>query len=183
MTGFKYNGQLKGQQSPGTLDLIIANSATIKIGDAVKAVNGFITPATAGDKVLGIVMGISTKEGLPLDAKNVRSGRDYDGTYTRGGIGTGQYVATSDNVTDKKVKAVICIDKDATFVNDSAGVLSGAEMFKFFNLSNSQTVAAFVAGEVAGSFQLVGLDPDNDGDTSKGLFIIAESQIGSYVVS
>jgi len=51
---------------------------------------------------------------------------------------------------------------------------------QFFDLTDEDTINASSADDNKGQFQLVGLDPDNDGDASKGLFRIAESMLDPY---
>ena len=82
--------------------LVIAVSVTMKRGDIVKLINTGVDIADAvSDPVYGICEGIVTKDGVPL---NQALSADYDGTYT---ASTDTYVATSDNVTDKKVCALV----------------------------------------------------------------------------
>lgn len=181
MASFKYKGQLVGEQAPGTLSLIIANSATITVGGAVILTAGYVAPATAGVKVLGICIGITTNKGLPMD--NATSGKDYTGTWTSGGPGVGTFVAASNNATVSKVRAVVIIDTNATFVNVTAATIAVGTLGGFYNLTSATQIAAYAAGEVAGQFQLVGLDPDSDAVAAKGLFKIAESQLDPYMQS
>lgn len=177
MAGFKENTKLNNEQSSSALPLVIANSETIYVGGAVKISGGYVAAATAGAKVLGICVGIVDKNGLPLD--NVTSGVEYDGTWTSGGIGVGNYVAASDNQTDKQVKALVVTSKDVTWVNKSAAALTQAMVFGFFNLTSATQIATYV-GDVAGAFQLVELDPEGTGDSTIGSFRIAESQLDAY---
>lgn len=93
----------------GTVNVIahiISGSMTLEEGDAVKLVGGAgVEPADAvGDKIYGYVVGFQCKNGLPI-AKAV-SGTDYDGTYTASPDGD-TYVSASDNLTDKKVRALV----------------------------------------------------------------------------
>lgn len=172
---FRYKGQYTSEQAPATISLIIKDSATIKLGSVVKLDGGCANAAAAGNKVLGVVVGITTSKGIDLDSTKDSVG----GTWTEGGLGVGQYVAAADNSTVDKVKARIIVDKDATFVNDTVASLAQADMFKFYDLTSATQIGA-QAGNVAGQFQLVGLDPDKDADASKGLFKIAESVLDAY---
>jgi len=179
MKGFRYNGQLNGQNTPATLKYIIANSQTVTIGDAINLVGGYATVAGAGAKVMGIVVGIITQKGLGLEI--VTPGTDYDGTFTAGGAGVGTYVATSDNATDKKVMVEVIVDKDATFVNDADGDLVVADLGVFFDVvAASDQIDQSSKLTTDGQFQLVGFDPLGDADASVGLFKIAESQLDPY---
>jgi len=179
-SGFVPRGQVIGEQSPGAVSLIIANSATIYVGGAVTMSSGFVAAGTAGAKLIGICIGLVTDKGIPLDNATTD---DYDGTYTEGGFGVGNYAASSDNATDKKVRALVVIDKNAQYYNDAAGDLTTAMLFGFLNLSSATQLAAHASGEVAGQFQIVKLDPDADGDASKCLVKLAESQLDPYTQS
>ena len=176
-TGFVPRGQIIGEQSPGVVSLIIANSETIYVGGAVKMSSGFVAAGAAGNKLIGICVGIVTNKGINLDNATTD---DYDGTWTEGGFGTGNYVATSDNETDKKVRALVCIDKNTQYYNDTASTLTTAMLFDFLNLTSATQLAAHATGEVAGQFQIVKLDPDGDSDASKCLVKLAESQLDPY---
>lgn len=175
MAYFKEKGQFTKEQSQGLKAYVIKNSATVKSGMAVKATGGYLEPAGAGDKILGVIKGIVSRDGLAL---NVAHATAFDGAYTSGGDGVETYVATADNQTDKQVKALISLDPDTLWANDSSGDLTAANLFQFFDLlAGGLQVNAASASALSGSVQLVGLDPDGDGDASKGVFKIAESQL------
>lgn len=176
MAGFKYKGQVKGGlQSPGTMDLIIGNSETIYVGSAVELSSGYVGAAETGDKILGIVMGIVNKDGIDLDSCNSNT---YDGTWTPGVNGAANYAATSDNATDKQIKAVVCVDKDAIWEAACTG-LAAAQRFGFFDLTDSVNVTAYQGnGMNAGQLQLIDFD-----SSTLGYFKIAESALDAYTVS
>lgn len=176
MAGFVYKGQLKGGvQSPGTMNLIIANSATIYKGSAVMMSSGYVAAGTTGSKLIGICIGIVNKDGIDLDSANPNT---YDGTWTEGEAGVGNYAAASDNVTDKQVKAVVVVDKDALWEATTTG-LAAAQLFGYFNITDSITVQAHVGGgQNAGQLQLVGFE-----SSTVGTFKIAESTLDAYTQS
>lgn len=178
MAGFEYRGQLSGAQDPVTLDMVIGNSQTIKVGDAVKLVafasGGGVCRATATEEVLGICVGIVDKNGIDLDNTSTDN---YDGTWTSS---SKTYVSSADNKTDKLVKAKVVIDKEALWYNDSAGDLAAADEYKFFDVADQDQIADQNGADNAGAFILVKRDPDNDGDASKGLFKIAEHEWDAY---
>jgi len=177
MAYFQYRGQLTGGDVPAKVTLPILGSQTITVGGAVKITGGYVAAGTAGTKMLGICVGLVDKNGIDL----ANTKQALDGTYTPGAIGTEAYAAASDNVTDQMIKAVVIIDKDAVFMNDTADTsIDPANMYGFYNLTSATQLADFTAGQVAGQMQLVGLDPDGDADASKGLFRIAESVLDAY---
>lgn len=178
MAGFEYRGQLSGAQDPVTLPVLIGNSQTIKVGDAVKLVAfasaGGAMRATAGEEVLGICVGIVDRYGIDLDNT---SSSNYDGTWTSS---TKTYAASADNMTDKLVKALVVVDTEALWYNDSAGDLAAADEYKFFDLTDQDQIADQNGADNAGAFILIKRDPDGDGDASKGIFKIAESELDAY---
>ena len=178
MAGFEYRGQLSGAQDPVTLPVIIGNSQTVKVGDAVKLVafasGGGACRATAGEEVLGICVGIVDKNGIDLDNT---SSDNYDGTWTSS---SKTYVASADNTTDKTVKALVVVDKEALWYNDSAGTLAVADEYKFFDVTDQDQIADQDGANNAGAFILIKRDPDGDGDASKGIFKIAEHEFDAY---
>jgi len=176
MAGFYYYGHLLGADNPATVDILIEDSATITLGDAVDInTNGGCQPADAGDKVYGIVVGLVGKDGTPLST--VPTG-DYDGTYSghAGIVGSETYVAAADNLATEKIKAKVIADPFALFMNDAAGDMTYADDYQFFDLTDEDQIADQDGHATAGAFQLVKRDPDDDGDDSKGLFRIAEWQ-------
>lgn len=178
MAGFEYRGQLNGADNPITLTVPIGTSKTIKVGDAVKldafSDGGGIERATSGEEILGICVGIVDKNGIDLDNT---SADNYDGTWTSS---TKTYVAASDNMTDKLVSGLVVVDKNAIWYNDTAGSLAAADILKFFDLTDQDQVADQNGDNDAGALILIKRDPDGDGDASKGLFIIAESELDAY---
>ena len=178
MAGFEYRGQLNGAENPVTIDVVIDNSVTVKVGDAVKleafASGGGAIRATAGEEVLGICVGIVNKDGIDLDNASTDS---YDGTWASS---TKTYTTSADNQTDKMIKAKVVVDKNALWYNDAAGDLALADEYKFFDIADQDQIADQDAADNAGAFILIKRDPDGDGDASKGIFKIAEHEWDAY---
>jgi len=176
MAGFKLVGQVKGGlQAPGTMDLIIGDSETIYVGGAVELSGGYVGAAETGDKILGIVVGIVDKNGIDLDSCN---SNNYDGTWTPGVNGVANYAAASDNTTDKQIKAVVCIDKDALW-ETACTSLAAAQRFGYFDLTDSVTMHAHAGnGMNGGQFQMIDF-----ASATLGTFKIAESALDAYAVS
>ena len=179
MAGFEYRGQLSGgSENPVTLKVKIGTSKTVTVGDALQldafADGGGCERAAAGTKVLGICVGIVDANGIDLDNS---SADNYDGTWTSS---SKTYAASADNVTDKQVSALVVVDKNALWYNDAAGDLAAADEYKFFDLTDQDQIADQDGHDSAGAFVLVKRDPDGDGDASKGIFKIAESELDAY---
>lgn len=153
---------------------VIENSQTLTIGDVVDLVNDAVALVGAGNEMYGVVLGFLAENGRPLE--NSVSGEDYDGTYTAGNVGTGTYVATSDNVTDKKVKALVRPfapgDKYSVVANATLGTTGNSENAGgYFNLtagSDTLDESTFSAGTTAQFFSY-GQDPKLE-----GLYVIVE---------
>ena len=179
MAGFEYRGQLNGAENPVVLDVLIGASLTVKVGDAVKVYafssGGGCSRASAGNLILGIVQGIVNKDGIDLDNADTST---YDGTWTSS---TKTYAAASDNLTDKQIKAKVIVDTNALFYNDTAGSLAAGDEYKHFDLNDQDQIADQDGADAAGAFILIKRDPDGDGDASKGIFIISESDLGYAV--
>lgn len=178
MAGFQYRGQLNGAENPVTQDVVIANSATVTVGDVVTMTalgsGGGCSRAAAGNRVLGVVVGIVDNNGIDLDNTSTSN---YDGTYTSS---SQTYAASSNNKTNKLVKAKVNIDKYSIFYNDTAGDLAAADDFKYFDLADQDQIADQNGHDTAGAFLLIKRDPDGDGDASKGLFVTTESYMNAY---
>jgi len=167
MAGFIFKKSLITKDSPVALSYIINNSETIQVGDAVALdTNGHITVGTAGEEVLGIVAGVTDSNGISIDADS--------GT-------TDTYTVASDNETSAQKKAQITADKMSLYSNDADGDLATTNLLQFFDLIDENTIDQSSASDTSGQFQLISLNPDGDGDASKGLFKIAESQLDAYV--
>lgn len=175
MAGFEYRGQLNGAENPVTVDLVIKNSATIKVGDAVYQDTNGITRATNSTSVLGIVVGIVDNMGIDLDNTSTSN---YDGTWTSS---SRTYVASSDNVTDKKVMAKVCTDPFSLWYNDADGDFTNpVDNGLLIKCADHDQIDEDTTSATVGQFQVWKLDPDGDGDASKCLVHIAWSQMFAF---
>lgn len=174
---FQYRGQLNGAANPVILPMLIANSSTVVVGRAVKMQSlgsgGGVIAATAGSLVAGIVQGIVDKNGIDMD----NSVQSITGTWTSS---TQSFASSSTNTTVDLVKALVVVDKQALWYNDSAGDMAVADEYKFFDLLSAAQVADQNGHDTAGAFQLIKRNPDGDDDASKGIFRIAESNSEPY---
>ena len=165
---FKLHGHLLGADNPVTVHQVIVNSATVAIGEALNTVAGFAQRATAGSLVQGICVGLVTKDGIDLTNANTS---EYDGTWTES---TGTYVASSDNQTDKQVKAIIVSDPFALWKNTADGTLTQAMRFQYHDLISATQIDASSNTESIGAFQFWKLQPDTGDAATQGLFRIGE---------
>lgn len=174
MAGFNLRGHILGAQNPILENLIISSSDTIAVGDAVSMNAGFVIPATSSTIIYGVCVGIVSNKGI--DLSNVSSS-EYDGTYTDS---SQTYVASADNETDKKVRAVVCPDPFALWYNDSNGTLTAAMLKTHFKITDKDQIDQSAQSVTVGQFQLWKLDPDADSDASKGLFRLSGWQGLAY---
>lgn len=166
MAGFKLRGHLLGASNPVTTTMVIANSQTVTVGDAVKSSSGYAAVCDANDRILGFVQAIVDANGVDLDNANPSN---FDGVYTQS---TQTYVASGDNATDKKVSVKIIADPYALMYNETDDDLTEAMHMQFFSLVDEDQVDGGSNSATVGELQLWKLDPDGDGDASKGLFRI-----------
>lgn len=175
MAGFEYRGQANGAHNPVVLRLPIANSATVKVGDAVYISTNGVTRATSSTLVLGIVQGIVDANGIDLDNTSVDN---YDGTWTSS---SKTYAASADNLTDKKVMAQVIVDEDALFYNDADGNFTNpTDVGLLIKCADQDQIDEDTTSATVGQFYLWKLDPDGDGDASKCIVKIARSQTKGF---
>jgi len=175
MAGFEYRGQLNGADNPVVLQLPIKNSATIKVGDAVYNDATGITRATNSTVVLGIVVGIVNNDGIDLDNANIST---YDGTWTSS---SQTYVAASDNMTDKKVRALVNCDENSLWYNDADGNFTNpGDVGQLIKCTDHDQIDEDTTSATVGQFFVIKLDPDGDSDASKCIVKIARSQLNGW---
>lgn len=183
--GFKTYKSLNGVDVPNQLLFIIENSSTVTVGDAVRLdTNGCIKRAASTDPaVLGVVQGIYDSTGQmgvfsPRIATAAISGATltYDDTIA----------TASDNRTNtlKQLSAYVIPDQGEVLYENTATTntaLAQANVGSFYNVvtSNPGQIDSTTASVTSGQFQLISLDPDNDGSTAKGLFRISQQQLVS----
>lgn len=166
MSGFKFRKSIKGDGGEAVeLEMIIKASVTVQIGDLIRvSTGGTAALVTAGDLVLGVVTGVCDKNGLPITP-------DAGTTDT--------YTMASDNVTnvDKNYKVrYIPALADYLFYNDADDDMAATNLFQYFAVNDENDVDANTSSDTTvNTVRLIQLDPDGDGDASKGLFQIVES--------
>ena len=172
MGGFQFRKNLAGQSDAYvTLSVVGKNSVTFKKGDAIRInADGFADLADATEGIAGIVDGVTT-------AKDTRTDPD-SGTLD-------EYTMASDNetVAQLKIKFIPAL-VNYLFSNDASGDLAQTNLLQYFDLSDKDQVNQGSATNTAtAQMRLVELDPDGDGDASKGLFQIVESQFAQIATT
>ena len=171
--GFTFRKNLDGSAYvPSLLYFIGKNSVAFKTGDPVRInTSGFCDLSDAvGDTIVGIVQTVVDKNG-----KAVTPDSGTLNTWTMGG--------TNQTVTLNEV-AIIPALPQYLFYNDADASLTQAMELKYFDLtvSTSQIDVGSATDTATASYRLVQRDPDDDGDASKGLFQIVESQLAPISV-
>lgn len=168
--------------SPGTgtdhselTSVIIANSATITLGDAVAIASGYLTNGAAAAPILGIVVGFTDSAGTPLAPTAYAKGT------TAVGSDVTSVVAAADNVTVAKKMAIVETSMDKKWsaeVNGTIGTTNqsnligagidvdsaGGSYGKILESTSTRTAATCV------NFMTWGLDP---ADSTRAIVSIA----------
>lgn len=170
---------LSGVEHPAALNFRLADSATLTIGDAVRInTGGLLVRCAAGDAVLGVLKGI-------VDENDINP-FSYAYTNNTGATLTPDdtVVTASDNSSRAHyLKGKVHLDPAGSilYYNDASADLAQTNVGQFFDHdSDADQIDQSTASDTSGQFQLVALDPDNDGDASKGLFRVAEPQLMTY---
>ena len=165
MAGFTFRKSLQGAQEVAQLSLIGANSIVFQVGDLIRVnTAGFAALAVTGDLILGVVTGVVNKNGIAIDPDSATND---------------VYTMASDNqtVAQKKVKYIPAL-QDYLFYADADGALAATNLFQFHGVddeNNPDTASVAPSDSTVNTLRLIELDPDGDGDTSKGLWQIVES--------
>lgn len=166
MSGFSLRKRLSGAGADATLlEIIAANSIVVQKGDLIRVnTSGFGALATTGDLILGVVAGVVSKEGVSIDPDSATMD---------------VYTMASDNqtVAQKKIQYVPAL-QDYLFFADADGDFTQANLFQYIGIddeNNPDAASVAPSDGTVNTLRLIQLDPDGDGDASKGLFQIVES--------
>lgn len=179
--GFEYKRHLyPGVETPATLEVEIANSKTLTIGDAVQYTSGYLDGCPVDEAMLGILVGVVTENGENIFKTKSTHGATLSGDDT---------VATSaSNTSTYHVKGLVVVDDMALFQAYSDADLTAADVGTFFNGKvNDGTFIDGVADSGSGAwsvgtqqFQLierVTTLEDGSAATAVGLFRIIRTQL------
>jgi hypothetical protein len=177
-TGFYPRKHLYGTEHAATIDTLLAASATVKIGDLVRVnTSGYLVRAETGTCFAGVLVGIVDQNGV-----NVFSPR-ASGTTGATLSPDDTIVTASTNVSDatKQLKGQVIIDPAGAtlFYNNADTALAQTNLFQFFDAAAGSQVTTGSASDANGQVQLMQIDPDGDGTTTKGLFRFNETQFNA----
>lgn len=179
-TGFTFRRSLYGVEHPAPMRFRLANSATVKIGDLVRVNNaGFLVRCATGEVPGGVLVGIVNHDSInpfslgadaagatltPDDQVATKSSNQTDATYLQGEV-----------ILDP---AGVCL-----WENTADGTIATTNLFQMFDVANGNQVTSGSASDANGQVQLIAIDPDGTGSTTKGLFRINESQFSMGIDS
>jgi hypothetical protein len=166
MSGFSYRKNIDGSsQSPTNKSLLAAASVVFQVGDLIRVnTSGYAALVTAGDLVLGVVTGVTTKDGTPLTPDS-----GTQDTYTMASTNV------SDATKNYRVHYIPALP-NYLFYNDADSDLTQAMLFQYFNVNDENDVDGGSGSDsTLSTVRLIEIDPDGDADASKGLFQIVES--------
>src|SRR5690606_22179202 len=134
MAGLKFvkNGKANGERS--LKKYIVDNLKTVQIGDAVHLASGYIDPAAAAERVLGIVVAIVASAESDLAPTSNGAGGDFIDTYT----------TAADNTTVAQVSVLVDTDPDAIYSAEcdaTPGTTTNSNLAGFyFDLIDENTI-------------------------------------------
>lgn len=181
-TGFSFRKSLSGLEHPASIDILLAASATVKIGDIVRVNNaGLLVRCATTEVGAGILVGIVDRFGTSVFSPRAQ------GTSGATLTPDDQVATSSTNVSDttRNLKGQVILDPAGVclFYNDADDTLAQTNLFQYFDVANGNQVTVGGASDSNGQVQLIEIDPDGDADASKGLFRLAENQFGLTVDS
>lgn len=177
--GFFFRENLNGLEHPAVQEFVLKASTTFTIGDLVRVnTSGTLSVCATGEPVGGVLVGVVSNSGINAFEPRVESAAISGATIT----GDDTIATASDNVTNavKNLKGQVIIDVSGQtlFYNDADSTLAQTNLLQHFDVDAGDQVTVGTASEANGQVQLIAIDPDGDGDVSKGLFRIAENQFG-----
>ena len=186
--GFFPRGTISGRDYPATWNFIIGNSETISIGDIVRiATSGYIRRVTnrTNQIPLGICVGIVDRNGI-----NVFSDRATGLVGSELNTVDNQIVVSSTNQSNdqRNIKIQVHLDpaREILWFNNANDDFAQTNLFQGFGITTDftsgshridQATANDATNQSTSEMQLIKLDPDGDGDASKGLFRFVMTQI------
>ena len=181
-SGFRFWRTLSGEaHQPVPIISRIANSTTLRVGDAVRInTGGFLVSAAVGETVAGILIGFSDEAGInPFSLGYSRSALTLTGDDTLATSATNQTRADF-------IYGEVVIDPNSLWLNDADEDLDATDIAGYFDIiSSARVIDASTVSNANGQMQCVLWDPKGSSenpfgpataDASFGAFKINESQ-------
>ena len=186
-TGFRFWRSLSGEtHAPQPIPIRIANSTTLRVGDAVRVnTAGLLVAAGVGAAIAGVLVGFEDESGInPFSL----------GYGSRGGLtltGDDTLATSSTNSTRADYingQVIVDVSGDMLWTNDADADQAQTNLFQFFDSDSvGRQVTQSTAGDANGQWQLMVWDPKGvsnipynpvAADASQGAYRIAENQFG-----
>src|SRR3990167_6615057 len=153
-SGFRFWRSLSGEShAPQPIPVRIANSTTLRVGDAVRInTSGLLVTAAAGEALAGVLVGFQDEDGInPFSLGYSKAG------VTRTGDDTLATSSTNSTRADYILGEVI-IDPagDILWLNDSDTAVTQVDLFVFVdNDANGRQLATGSKSDSNGQWQLI----------------------------
>lgn len=178
-TGFQFRYNLAGRTSGIRRSFIITGSQTITVGDMVSLSSGFLSLSGAGATIMGVVVGLTDKNGIDLG--NTKLSGTW--TYTRS---TRTVVAAADNTTVDQVKALIDVDPLSVWAGetDNASTDTQSRLAGCYSdiVAASDQVDDDTAATTQAQLFIWGADPESNSTNKANLYSIAQHQIMGWTI-
>ena len=174
-TGFQFKYNLAGRTSGIQRAFIISNSATITVGDMVKLTSGYVALAAATYPIMGVVVGLTDKDGIDLLSTRQTMAQ---AVYTES---TKTVVCGDANVTGDQIKAIVDVDPFSVWSGETDNTSTDAESrlagcyTDIINASDQANDDS--AATTQGQLFIWGPDPESPSTIKANLYSIAEHQL------
>lgn len=181
-SGFRFYRTLSGEaHTPDPLPFRIANSTTLRVGDAVRVnTSGFLVAAAAGETLAGVLIGFRDQNGI----------NPFSLGYSDGGVtltDDDTLATSSTNQTRADfIYGEVVVDTNILWLNDADEDLDATDITAYMDsLAAGRQIDASTVSNASGQWQCVLWDPQGSSenpngpataDASKGAFKINESQ-------
>ena len=180
-TGFRFWRTLSGAgHAPAPLPFRIANSTTLRIGDAVRVnTAGFLVTAAAGAAIAGVLQGFVDESGIPPNSLGYSRA-----ALTLTGDDTVATSATNQTRADY-LNGLVQLDPqgDCLWLNDADADQAQTNVFQFFDSdSNGRQVTQSTALDTNGQWQLILWDPKGSSNEPYNP-VTADASMGAYRIN
>ena len=185
-SGFRFWRTISGEtHTPAPFRFLIANSTTLRIGDAVRVnTGGFLVAAGVGTAISGVLVGFEDEQGItPFSLGYSAGGLTLTGDDTVATSATNQ--TRADNLYGQ---VIIDPAGNILWLNDADADQARTNILMFFDSNaTGRTITQSTASDANGQWQLMLWDPKGSSDVtgnpatadaSTGAYRIAENQFG-----
>ena len=179
-TGFQFKYNLAGRTSGIQRSFIIANGATITVGDMVSLSSGFIALSGANAGIMGVVVGLTDQNGIDLLSTRLTMAQ---AVYTES---TRTVVCGNANTTGDQVRAIIDVDPFSVWSaeTDAASADTQARLAGCYTdvVTASDQADDDTAVTTQAQLFIWGADPESDSTKKANLYSIAQHQLWGWTI-